>query len=214
MKDTLQEILGLFPYLASIGTFIAGWTLNELKMSAELRHDNRRALGQILCDLLEVRHRFLLLTSGLEELFKKFPIEGADKQSIKKFVCDLIDKAAPMPKDFSSNYEQAIHSLSGSNPILGFRLRSQHLVPNLIKVFDELKSSSPDSAQLPDFSTAISQPLNEVILEVAWAHGWWTWLSVRKRVKQPFSLPTEFEGMLEELLAKANALKAASSSPN
>jgi hypothetical protein len=186
----VMELGGLIPVLA----LVLGWALNEFSSSLRIRREDRRAAGPLLTDLLEMRHRLFGLDAAIAELRAHLPIPPEAEPFLKQLILQLIPEA---PK-YEERFEDAVREVARGNPILAFRLRGQ---PFVLPMLSQLRGiAAPDQAASlvwhrivePGFLDLLKPNLEDLILEVAKAHGWWTWFRAWRRLKTPLELtPSE-----------------------
>jgi hypothetical protein len=110
----------------------------------------------------------------------------------------------PPDEGLAKRYEESVSLVSGMNPILGFRLRSQDVVGPLLQQLRTLAlQDSPQTVAMFSKVEAhlvhhLSPHLESLIRELAWEHGWLTWWKTRERLKRPLEMP---EGFWDGILA-------------
>lgn len=164
-----------------------GWLLSELSSLVRLRREDRRAAGPVLADLLEIRHRLLAVDEYVKEVGKQIPIPSQDKLQLQQWMQTLF----PEPPRFIEKYEEAVLTLARVAPIRAFRLRGQPLMVPLLASLRGLAASTKADAEIwgtilePEFLGRFKPHIEELILDVARAHGWVTWWRARRRLRQP-----------------------------
>ena len=164
-----------------------GWLLNELSTLLRLRREDRRAAGPVLTDLLEIRHRLVALDAVVAELGKRFEVPPQGRLLLQRFLQTLIPEA---PK-FVETYEAAVSTLARVDPIIAFRVRGQPWIAPLLArlralaAFDQAGAEFWSAVVEPGVLTLLRPGLEELILDVARAHGWRTWWRVRRRLREP-----------------------------
>ena len=176
-----------------------GWGLNQCGQWFVFRRDERQPIGRALTDLLEVRHRLLAIPKAVELMAAKLKLP-ADAHAPLKMVLGAL---FPPDEGLAKRYEESVSLVSGMNPILGFRLRSQDVVgPLLQRLRTMAVQDSPQTvtmfSKMEDYLVRqLSPHLELLIQELAWEHGWRTWWKTKERLKQPLEIPEEFwEGVL------------------
>jgi hypothetical protein len=182
-----------------------GWGLNQCGQWFVFRRDERKAIGRALADLLEVRHRLLAIPKVVEAMSAKLGMP-ADAQTPLKVVFGAL---FPSDEGLAKRYEESVSLVAATNPVLGFRLRSQDVVgPFLHQLRALALRDGPQSVALlgtmeNHMLSHLAPHLERLIRELAKRHGWRTWWETNRRLKQPFDAPEEFW----------EALKAAIPSP-
>ncbi len=164
-----------------------GWLLNELSSLVRLRREDRRAAGPVLTDLLEIRHRLLTVDAYVKELGKQFQIPPQAQLQLRQHIQTLF----PESHTFIEKYEEAVSTLARVDPIRAFRLRDQALIAPFLAWFRGLAASTETDSEIwiaifePEFLGRFKPHLEELILDVACAHGWVTWWRTRRRLREP-----------------------------
>jgi hypothetical protein len=176
-----------------------GWGLNQCGQWFVFRRDERKPIGRALTDLLEVRHRLLAIPRAVELMAAKLKLPADAHAPLKMALGALF----PSNEGLAKRYEESVSLVSGMNPILGFRLRSQDVVgPLLQRLRTMALQDSPQTVTMfsrmeDHLVRQLSPHLELLIRELAREHGWWTWWKIKKRLKQPLEIPEEFwEGIL------------------
>lgn len=164
-----------------------GWLLNEMSSLVRLRREDRRAAGPVLMDLFEVRHRLLVADAYVKELGKRFQIPSQAQLQLQHVIQTLF----PEPPRFIEKYEKAVSTLARVDPIRAFRLRGQPLIAPLLTWMQGLAASTETDAKIwstifeSEFLGRFKSNIEELILDVARAHGWLTWWRARRRIREP-----------------------------
>ena len=201
-----MEIGGLFPVL----TLVLGWALNEVGSLARLRREDRRAAGPVLTDLLDIRHNLLAFDAYSKELAAHFPMSAQAQVQLQNLILALM----PDPPNLVERYEQAVSTLARVDPIAAFRLRGQTTIGPALTQLRSLAASKQTDSEFwlglvePQMLALLMPHLEELILDVAWAHGWTTWWRAQRRLKKPHFSPSEMV-WISELLAKVKTAAGA-----
>lgn len=172
-----------------------GWLLNELSSLVRLRREDRRTAGPVLTDLLEIRHRLLTLNEAVreyvKELGKHLQLPSQAQLQFQQYLQTLLQTSFPQSPRFIEKYEEAVSTLARVDPIRAFRLRSQPLIAPFLDWLQSLAASTETDAQIwstvfePELLGKFKPHIEELILDVARAHGWLTWWRARRRLRQP-----------------------------
>jgi len=177
-----------------------GWGLNQCGQWFVFRRDERKAIGRALTDLLEVRHRLLAIPKTVTLMAAKLNLPADAHAPLKMALGALF----PQDEGLAKRYEESVSLVSGMNPILGFRLRSQDMGGALLQRLRTMASQdSPQTvtmfSKMEDHLVDHLLPHLEVlILELAWKHSWRTWWKTKTRLKETLEMP---EGFLDGVLA-------------
>lgn len=179
-----------------------GWCLNELSQLWRARREDRKAIGRALSDLLLIRHRLLGIPKVVEELSKRLSIPEPAQVLLGHILSSWIPVDA-----LTKRYEEAVTLVSGIDPLLGFRLRSQDLVSTLTAqlravALNDLGSVSAWPKFDRWFLEQIVPELDRMVLDVARGFSWLAWIRTRRRLKRAFELPP---GALESLISTLQA---------
>jgi len=184
-------------YWAGIVTLLIGWCLKELGDRFRLRREERKPFAIAIADLLEMRHRILSVSTALGEIKKRLPIPPEAEIALKTFV----DAILPQTEDLHRRYNEAVSLVAAVNPILAFRLRCKdEYLPLMQKLRPLLTADSltrPFVGQVENtLSSVFTEDIEELITELAKAHGVATWLRIRRRLSKPASIPKEVDDLL------------------
>jgi hypothetical protein len=171
-----------------------------------LRREDRRATGPILTDLFEIRHQLVALDAFKKELGKQIQIPAQAQLQLHNYILGLV----PSPPKFVERYEEAVSALARVDPIQAFRLRSQPLIGPFL---GQLRGMAASDQAGSEFWTRVVEPalqplfighLEELIRDVAWAHGWRTWWRAGRRLKKPIITESD-KALISDLLGKVKA---------
>lgn len=185
--------------ILSLLALFVGWLLNEVSHRWRKASIYRRAISKALADLLEIRHQIKTMEHIFHILNHRLKLPQSNWASIYPF----IENIWPDSNDIHKRYNDAVNLISSVNPILGFRLRSKdELTPLLKRSRQQLLSQDPSAATVwPQFESTlidwVKPHLDEMILELAKAHGWRTWWKIREDLKRP-----EDQKKMDEICAK------------
>lgn len=180
-----------------------GWCLNELSQLWRARREDRKAMGRALTDLLLLRHRLLAVPKAVDELSKRFPIPEQGQTVLGHILSSWIPIEA-----LTKRFEDAVTLVSGIDPVLGFRLRSQDLLATLTAQLRVAALNDPKSVcAWPEFERwlleQIVPDLDRMVLDVARGHGWLTWFKTNRRLKRGLEFPLgALDGLTSTLQAQ------------
>jgi hypothetical protein len=207
-----MEIGSIFPVL----TLILGWALNEVGSSLRLRREDRRAAGPLLADLLMLRHQLFALENVVAHLRSHVQFPAQVELWLKQYIC----QAGPEPSKFAEKFEEAVTQIARADPILAFRLRGQPFLGQVLPQWraiimaDETASKIWQGTVEPGFLKLVKPHLEQLILDVAWVHGWWAWFRTRRRLKRPLEFAqAEKDGISAYLAALQAACPSAPEIP-
>lgn len=184
-----------------------GWLLNELSSLIRLRREDRRSIGPVLRDLLEIRHRLFALDSAIAELKRHLPIPAEAESPLKQVLSMLV----PPPPRLQERYDEAVSIVARANPLLAFRLGYQPTLETLLASLRNLAASDPATSKLcsstvePALLHLFKPRLDELILDVAQAHGFLTKWRARRILRRPMQLTQEEQQQISHLLSQAQA---------
>jgi len=189
-----------FTYIIPLIALIIGWFLNELSLVFRVRRDDRRAIARAVADLLEIRHRLFAVKKVPEEIKKRFNI--SDHEQV--LFGTILNSFLPDPEGLHKRYDEAVGVIASANPLLGFRLRSQDFLPALIGYLRLIASGDKNASKVwhkieSQLTSFIDPHLNEMITELAWRHGWLTWVKVRRYIRKPFESPRELDEFFQTM---------------
>lgn len=193
-------------WLPLIGVAV-GWILNQLGQWFVFRREERKAIGKALADLLDIRHRLLGMAKAVDALSHRFGIPVEAKPMIRT----VFEQFFPPDADLGKRYNESVGLVSASNPVLGFRLRSQDMVsPMLSQLRAAAVSNGPEGglffAKLEtELMRHVEPHFEQLIKLLARQHGWLTWWTVRGLLAKPLSVPEELLTTLAEAIPKPPA---------
>ena len=198
-----MELQALKDWLPLAGV-VVGWGLNQFGQWFVFRRDERKVIGRALTDLMEIRHRFLAIPKTVELMAAKLNLPAHTHIPLTVALGSLF----PQDEGLAKRYAESVSLVSGMNPILGFRLRSQDMVgPFLHQLRQAALQDSPQAITM--FTTIeeklihhLSPQLSSLILELAWEHGWRTWWRTRARLRRPIEMPEDFWDSLSASVAQ------------
>jgi hypothetical protein len=191
----------------------AGWALNEVSQLFRVRREDRKAVGRALADLLEIRHRLIMVPKAVEELSKRFPIPEQGQVFIGHALATLMPTEA-----LTKRYEESVSLVAGVDPLLGFRLQSQDLVSPLISQMRAAALNSGSAAAWQKFERwfleQLVPELDKTVLDVAWLHGIVTWFRTRRRLNRLFQIPAAAMDSLVATIQEAANQQRGEHEPN
>jgi hypothetical protein len=116
--------------IAIIGTLagaVLGFGLNEASYLVRSRRKDRRLLGRVLNELLEIRSQMKMIPTLMETLRSRIPTalppasDFAIRQMFRGMLSGLIE-------GMHARYEQAVSAVSGAFPVLAYELRSKDIM--------------------------------------------------------------------------------------
>src|SRR5260370_27816495 len=128
---------------------------------------------------------------------------------VDAFIRSSIDQIlSPKLLKVEERYNEAIDSIKGRLPLLAFELRGKDALRQTFDLLRSLAASDPAAtAALPTVESALAQEalplLEELLLKLAWIHGFGTWIRLRRRLKKKEETQTELQKLLESMLKAA-----------
>jgi hypothetical protein len=198
----LSQSLGLIPVIA----VVVGWVLHELSDKIKLNREDKRAAGKVLAELLDLRHSIRGIPVVLAELRKRTNMPPEAEPAVRTFFSSMISQATA---GLSERYNAAIDLLAGPLPLLAYQLRSKD---RLHPVLDQLRAIMANDPKAPVLFAAIEDKMRSEVLtrmdalvfELAWMHGWRTWLRVRWNSRKPDEAAKEVGEFLDSMLKNLN----------
>jgi hypothetical protein len=188
MNTTLLLLAGaLEAYLLVLG----GWLLNELSSLIRLRREDRRLAGPVLTDLLEIRHRITTVNEMTKEYVNEVGKHVEIPPQVRLQLQQYFQIQFPQPPQFLEKYEEAVSTLARVDPIRAFRLRDQLLIAPMLTQLQGLASATRTDTAIwisilePELLGKFKAHIEELILDVARAHGWLAWWRSRRILRKP-----------------------------
>ncbi len=203
-------VLGTALSLASV---LAGWLLHEFSDFFKLQREDRRAVGRVLAELLEVRTRLLAIPRIVEEIRRKVPIAPHDEIMFRQ----ALDNLLPGVEQLQARYNETIDGMAGRLPLLAFSLRSKDVATPLLSQLRILASTDPQAVailgKMEDKLVKFILPqFNELALKLAKLHGWRTWWKARSVIAQSNEPVKEIGDFISEIMGEAQ--KSAAKPPS
>ena len=174
-----------------IGVVIGG-LLTGVTAYLKARKDRKRVLAVALADLLEVRHRLVSVDLAIKALREQVPIQADLMPTLR----NLFDSLLPGEAELDERYNKAVTMLSSIDPVLGFSLRSKNSLPRVLATLrNQAASSGGDLALFESLETSLrsaaTPSLNAAVVELAYAHSFFTGRKVKKMIAKSSSLSPE-----------------------
>jgi hypothetical protein len=184
----------------AVVTLLIGWSLNELHHWFWSSREAREPFGRALTDLLEIRHELRGLGAILAEFKRRVSISESDERVART----LLESIVPQVEGLEARFNEAVTSIASVDPVLAFRLRRKDQFRTLLGKARALAKLSADGKDLPlwledRLTAAFMEGLEELIIDVARAHGLRTWWRVRKRIAQGDELPKEIDELFSSV---------------
>ncbi len=132
--------------LYSSAGLLIGWLLNEFKQMLAHRREDRKVIGVVLADLLEIRYNLFMMKMLTEKFVEKFKISPAQAYVLKGTISNLLPHMSEI-EVLQRRYSDAVTRVASTEPFLAFQLRGQNF---LQKYLDLLRSvTTADEKTLP-----------------------------------------------------------------
>jgi len=192
---------------------LVGWLLHEFSDLFKIRREDKRALGRVLAELLEVRTRLQAIPAVMKALRERIPLAAHDEAMLRH----VFDNFFPVGQ-IQERYNQAIDSMAGRLPLLAYRLRSRDIVTPVLSQLRALALNDPQAVAIigkaEDEAIRLVMPnFDELALELARLHSWVTWWRLRSRLREPAVIPNEVNEFISYGLAEAQKAVANAQPP-
>jgi len=193
----------------------SSWLLSQIGQWFVARREEKKAIARVLSELLELWLRLLAIPKVLELLSQHFPIP-ADAQTGVRLI---FSRLFPFDAEMGRRYGEAVSLVATSNPLLGYRLRSQDLVSPWLDTLREMAanngaSSATGFATLDDeLSAHLQSHFEHLLKELAWMHGSLTWWKVRRQLRRSLELPQNLSEMLKNHMLQISKEAVAAPGP-
>lgn len=171
----------------TLGAVALGWLLAELGQHWRMRREDRRAFGRALSFVLEVQRQVYTLCELIRDAtFAQ--LAEADRQAFNA----SLQRAATTIVSAGSKFEEAVDLVAGVDPLLGARVRNW----GTYSVGEVLAAAATSNSPLellraaePVLGMALTR-ISELVDQLSWRHGLWTWIHWRTRRSTNVSLAT------------------------
>jgi hypothetical protein len=192
-------------YLGPLFSVAVGWFLHELSDMLKIRREDRRAVGEVLAELLEIRHQWRSLPAYFAEVQRRLALPPEAATFIRTILGQTL---SPMLSRSEERYNEAIDSIKGRLPILAFELRGKDALRQSLDHLRSLAASDPAAVgALHSVESALTQEalplLEELLLKLTCIHGFGTWLRLRRRVRKKEELQNDVQKLLDSMLKAA-----------
>ncbi len=210
-RGQTMQLTDWLPVVGVIAGTVLGWVLGQLGQWFVARREERKAIARVLSELLEIRLRVLSIPKIAELISEHFAVPPESQTAIKIAITRLL----PADVDLGKRYGEAVNLVSASNPILGYRLRSQDLASPLLDTLRQLSvaDSPAAAARLArleiELRGHIEPHLGRLLREVASMHSLGTWWRLRRSLLRPMEIP---EGLLATLKSEISHTEQGASS--
>lgn len=186
--------------LAPLIGVVIGSMLTGLGVFLKERHERKRIISIALAELLEIRHRLVVLDTLMDDIRKLLGLNDEACLIVRNFLETFI----PDCEGGDERYNNAVSLIAGSNPVLAFSLRSKNSAPRFLaalryfaiesgidlKQYDMLESS---------LRSAIIPNVNDAAIELAKSLSWTTKRQVVKLIDDGCKMPHELMVVIEQL---------------
>ena len=219
-------------YSLIIGTVIGG-ILSSMGYLYQKRAERKKKLNQVLYTMLEVWHivfvamkfrngyvweqlQGYLAHNGIHiPETDEYIDEFIRKQSIA-LLDDLIERRKNVTgKDFHEKYNEALHDISSTYPILAYEISRNQSVEKILEFldsyFDKAKHFAANEEE-QKFASILKNKLKNKMSEesidklekdlfkVAWKSGFWNWMKTKSKVKNKKNQRIYDEGNFNEII--------------
>lgn len=189
----------LWTYVAPLLAVTVGWGLHELSDAIRLRREDRRAIGRILAEVLELRHSIRAIPVVVGEIRNRIAIPIDAEPVLRNIFSSVLSQ---MTAGIAERYNNAIDSISGRLPLLAYELRSKDQFHPVLNHLQALAGNDPGavvaiSAIEKQLLQELLPRLQRLALRLAWLHSWKTWLHLRSSLKKPENVSALVDSMLK-----------------
>ena len=196
----------IITYLGPLFSAAVGWFLHELSDTLKIRREDRRAVGEVLSELLEIRHQWRSVPAYFAEVQRRLALPPEAAAFIRTIIAQAL---SPMLSKTEERYNEALDSIKGRLPILAFELRGKDALRQSLDHLRSLAASDPAAVgALDSVESSLTQealPLLEILLlKLAWIHGFDTWFRLRRRLRKKEELQNDVQKLLDTILKAIN----------
>lgn len=178
---------------------VIGWLLNEVTRFLKSRAADKRKVGRVLAEFLELRFRLIAFPRKYRELLAEAGLSGPMLIQVQRY---FEQNFLPDSENLRKRYHHALNQLSEVDPYLAYKLRSKDWGPKLISWFDAAIQQDEDAPEeFSDFGSDLlehaEESFDQVALRLARKHGPWTWWKVRRDLNREPEVPDDLQTYLE-----------------
>ncbi|CAI6073972.1 hypothetical protein [Cohnella sp. JJ-181] len=182
---------------------IVGWILNETGQKYKKSKEEKKPLAKALSELLELRNTYQGVQL-LEDLRIKMSIPDLFWPVVRSVVLNtLLNNDVSGIKDLSQRYNDAVTAISEIDPLLGYKLRNNDVVPKLINHLGlSLEGTEAEGEQFEMFSKyldTLMMPLENSILLISKKYGFFYHLKIKKHLKEKKEDKPGFETVMNQM---------------
>jgi hypothetical protein len=192
--------------LSLVGTLVGvviGWLLKEISEVLRLRREDRRVIGRVLVDLVEIKYRVFDVKKISDELIERFKIPTQDQLAFQSYLESFLSNL----ENLHRRYEENVNAIASIYPFLGFQLRFQDLLVPYMSQLRSFRLTVPvDATSLTTLSQwetkfleLVKPEFESLIYRLAKLHSWKTRSDARHHIKTPPKLPSELEEIISHM---------------
>lgn len=146
--------------LYSSAGLIIGWLLNEFKQMLAHRREDRKVIGIVLADLLEIRHNLFTMKTVTELFVEKFKIPPDQAFVLKGMLMNILPHLSEA-EVLKKRYSDAVTRVASTEPFLAFQLRGQNFLQSYLDLLQSVKTA--DEKALPFVKQMEAKILKEAL---------------------------------------------------
>lgn len=178
---------------------VVGWLLNEVTRFLKSRAADKRKVGRVLADFLELRRRLIAFPRRYRSWLAEAGLSGPVMIQVQRYVQK---KFLPDSESLRKRYHSALNQLSEVDPYLAYKLRSKDWGPKLINWFEAAIQQDEDARkEFSDFGSDMlehaEESFDKVALRLARKHSPLTWWQVRRELNRDPEIPEDLEAYLD-----------------
>jgi hypothetical protein len=195
--DSLQILLGI----------LIGLLPGQAARLLDRRAERRKAIALALADLLEIRHQLTAMELAVERILAVFPMAQVQEPAIRLALAAFL----PNPSELHQRYDEAVTRIAALEPIVAYELRSKDLVRPILQQVTTLMNQDHAAGELfsPIFKKLVKEELRpqlkKAVLRLAWRHGAFTRIKVRKSLAKQDEMPEGIDAMIAPLRMAASS---------
>jgi hypothetical protein len=189
--------------LYSSAALLIGWFLNEFKQILAHRREDRKVVGVVLADLLEIRYNLFTIKTLSDKFVEKFKLPPDQAYALRIAINNMLPHISET-EVLQKRYSEAVTRVASVEPFLAFRLRGQNFLQKYLEILRSIPTAEPQALPIAIhmeekmFREALPN-LEELMRMLAKSHGLRTRIRVWRHLRKTPSLSVEMDKYFRDI---------------